>query len=189
MNKAFRLMFWGYIFIFFRIQFGIDLLADPIGYYLIYLGADLMTERFPAAKKAEKAAFVGILISVPGVFVNLSEVTGGLWTLYAEGLFIWKVITVYYLFGAWKSAIQNVGQSRLRQRVQITYVWYMGIHFVMMLLTAFSLNVGGNEWSSVFLFFSLMVIAMDIVLLALIAALRRMDWETPIELDESSPET
>ncbi|WP_301108787.1 hypothetical protein [Sporosarcina sp.] len=177
MNKAFRLMFWGYIFVFFRIHLGIDLLADPIGYYLIYLGAGLMSERIPAAKKAETVAIVGLLISIPGMFVNLSEVTGGLWVLYAEGLFIWKVITVYYLFGTWKSAIQHVGQSRLRQRVQITYVWYMGIHFIMMLLTAFSLNVGGSEWTSLFLFFSLMVIVMDVVLLVLIAALRRVDWE------------
>lgn len=177
MNKAFRLMFWGYIFVFFRMQFGIDLLAAPIGYYLIYSGARLMSERFPAAKKAEMVAFIGILISMPGVFVNLSEVTGGLWKLYAEGLFLWKVILVYYLFIVWKSAIQNVGQNRLRQRVQITYVWYMAVHFVMMLINAFSLNVGGSEWTSLYLFFSLMVIAMDIVLLVLIAALRREDWD------------
>ncbi|WP_153732834.1 hypothetical protein [Sporosarcina obsidiansis] len=180
MNKAFQLIFWGYLFIFFRIHIGFDLLADPIGYYLIYAGGRLMAERFPVAKKVEIVAFIGMLISVPGIFVNLAEVNSGIWDLYAEGLFVWKVIVVYYLFGTWKSAIQGLGHARLRDRVQMTYVWYMGIHFLMMLYSSFSLNVGGNSWSSLFLFLSLMVIAMDIVLLVLIAALRRVGWEEPI---------
>lgn len=176
MNKAFRLFFWGYLFVFFRLQIGIDILAAPIGYYIIYSGAGLLAERFPIAKKVELTAFIGMLISVPGVFVNLGEVTSGGWTLYAEFLFVWKVIVVYYLFSTWKSMTQQTGQAHIRNRLHMSYIWYVSINFLMMLMTAFSLNFGDHAFSTLFIATSFAVVAMDIILLFLIAALRRVDW-------------
>lgn len=172
MNKALRLMFWGYLFVFFRLQIGIDLLAAPIGYYMIYSGARLMTVYTPVSKKAEITAFIGMLITVPGVFVNLSEVTDGGWLLYAHALLVLKMITVYYLFIAWKEVWQGAGQSLIRQRMQLVYVLYMTIHFTFLLSTAFSMNIGGS-FDLWLLMNSIAVVAMDIVLLIVIAALRR----------------
>lgn len=176
MNKALILMFWGYLFVFFRLQIVVDVLAAPIGYYLIYSGARLMAQQFPFAKKVEVVAFIGMLISVPGVFVNLSEVTSGGWMIYAEVLFVWKVIVVYYLFGTWLSAFQGVGFARVRDRVRLVYVLYMVIHFTMMLLSALLLNVGGDDWTVLFVVVSVMVVLMDIVLMVLIAGLGRVDF-------------
>lgn len=185
MNKALRLIFWGYPFIFFRIQIGIDLLADPIGYYLIYSGGRLMTKHFHVAKKVEIVSFIGMLISLPGVFVNLSEAIDVGWMSYTQGLFVWKVIVVYYLLGTWKSAIQGQGYTLLRDRLKQVYLLYMGVHFAMTLYMAFSFNIGGGSWSSVFLTLSFSVIAMDIALLVLIAALSKVDWKDPMEIKSS----
>lgn len=185
MNKACRLFFWGYLFVFFRLQIGIDILAAPIGYYLIYSGARLLAEQYPVAKKVKLTAFIGVLISVPGVFVDLSEVRDIGWILYAETLFIWKVIVVYYLFGTWKSRIREPGQAHLHNRVHMAYVWYMSIHFLMMLLTAFSLNFGDHAFSTFFIIVSFVVVAMDIMLLFLIASLRKVDW-SEYETNETS---
>ncbi|PIC66052.1 hypothetical protein CSV71_15085 [Sporosarcina sp. P21c] len=176
MNKAFKLFFWGYLFVFFRLQIGIDILAAPIGYYLIYSGARLLTQRYRVAKKVEITAFIGMLISVPGVFVNLSEVSDMGWTIYAGILFIWKTIVVYYLFGTWKSIIQEPGQAQLRNRIHTAYIWYMSIHFMMMLMTAFSLNFGDHAFSTFFIIISFALVAMDVLLLFLIASLRRENW-------------
>lgn len=176
MNKAYRLFFWGYLFVFFRLQIGIDILAAPIGYYLIYSGARLLTPRYPLAKKVEIIAFIGMLISVPGVFVNLSEVSDMGWSMYTEVLFVWKVIVVYYLFSTWKSNTQKPGQAQLRDRIHMAYIWYMSVHFMMMLMTAFSLNFGDHAFSTFFIIVSFAVVAMDIMLLFLIASLRRVDW-------------
>ncbi|AXI00812.1 hypothetical protein DV702_14515 [Sporosarcina sp. PTS2304] len=181
MNKAFRLLFWGYVFVFFRVHVYIDLLAAPIGYYMIYSGARIMSQQIHETKKVELVAFIGVLISVPGVFVNLSEVSSGGWMLYAEGLFVWKIIVVYYLFATWKTAIQQVGFARVRSRVQLTYMWYMGIHFLMLLVTAFSLNIGGDYWTILYSTVSVLVVLIDIALLILIASLRRIDWRAAKE--------
>lgn len=172
MNKALRLMFWGYLFIFFRLQIGIDLLAAPIGYYMIYSGARIMTQYVPVSKKVEVTAFIGILISVPGVFINLPEVTDGVWLIYAHVLLIWKMITVYYLFTAWKEVWRGAGQSLIRQRMQLVYMLYMIVHFTFLLSMAFSLNIGGT-FELWLIFNSVAVVGMDIVLLITMAALRR----------------
>lgn len=186
MNKAFKLFFWGYLFVFFRLHIGIDILAAPIGYYMIYSGARLVAERYPAAKKVEFVAFIGMLISVPGVFVNLGEVASGGWTMYAEVLFVWKVLVVYYLFGAWKAMYQQAGHAHGRSRIHMAYIWYMGVHFVMMLMTAFSLNFGNHAFSTVYIASSFAVIAMDSMLLILIASMRRTN-RTKYGTNETTP--
>ena len=47
MNKALQMMFWGYLFVFFRIHIGFDWLADPIGYYLLFTGSAKLADNYP----------------------------------------------------------------------------------------------------------------------------------------------
>lgn len=178
MNKAYRFIFWGYLFVFFRVHIYIDLLAAPIGYYLIYSGARILSQQFSIAKRVELISFIGMLLTVPSVFVNLSEVSSGGWMLYAQLLFVWKMIVVYYLFATWKTATQMTGFARLHSRVQLTYHLYMGVHFLMLVLMAFSLNVGGDNWTLLYMTVSVIVVCMDILLLVLIASLRRQQLST-----------
>ena len=79
MNKALQLIFWGYVFIFFRIHIGIDLLADPIGYLLLFSGCSKLVDVYPIAKKAKFIGLVGAFVSLPSVFVNLSDPTSSIW--------------------------------------------------------------------------------------------------------------
>lgn len=50
-NQAMRTLFWGYLFIFFRVQIGIDWLADPLGYLMIATACTKLSNAYPPAKK------------------------------------------------------------------------------------------------------------------------------------------
>ena len=108
MNKALRYLFCGYLFVFFRIQIGIEWFADPIGYLLIPSGCLLLIERYPQAKKARMAAMIGAVISIPAVFINLSLPYLGMWEIYSIALAILKLIVAYFLFAVLDMLIKSM---------------------------------------------------------------------------------
>lgn len=180
MNKTWRLLFFGYLFVFLRFEIVIDVLAAPIGYYMIYTAARQYSGQQLPAKHLEIVSFIGIFLSVPGVFVPLNEAAGA-WQLYAELLFVWKVLTVFYLFGVWRVMAEGMGFGRLRDRMKFVYVLYMGVHFAMMLVSAFSLNVGGSSWMSLAVIVGILTVIMDITLLVSIRLFGRA-----LEVEKSS---
>lgn len=172
MNNAWRLLFFGYLFVFLRFEIVIDVLAAPVGYYMMYSAARQFSKQQLPARQLEIFSFIGIFLAVPGVFVPLNEAAGA-WQLYAELLFVWKVITVFYVFGVWRVMAEGTGFGRLRERMKFVYVLYMGVHFAMMLVSAFSLNVGGSSWMSLAVIVSILTVLMDIALFFSIASFGR----------------
>ncbi|MFC5605121.1 hypothetical protein [Sporosarcina koreensis] len=176
MNKALRYMFWGYLFIFFRLHVMIDLLMDPVGYYLIYAGCSRLVDVFPKAKKAMIVGFIGMLVSVPSVFVNLSDPalsTG--WTTYALLLSAFKLITAYYLFVLLQDVVKVVGDQALQNRTNTTFTFFAAIHLITLAIMSFSMNMPGNDSDAItLLVFGIAVVIMDILFLLLIGAIRRV---------------
>src|SRR6185312_6549751 len=134
MDKALRYMFWGYLFVFFRVNIGIDWLADPIGYYLIYSGCHMLVNQYPHAKKAGNISGLGIFIAIPAVFINLSEPNLGMWEIYSVALTFLKLIVAYFLFTVLKSIVNDYGNRVLINRVKNVYTFYIAIHLSMLLL-------------------------------------------------------
>ncbi|MFS0690243.1 hypothetical protein AB1K89_13500 [Sporosarcina sp. 179-K 8C2 HS] len=178
MNKALRQIFWGYVFIFFRLHVGIDLLADPIGYILIFSGCSKIVEAYPVAKKAKFVALVGAFVSLPSVFVNLSEIplTFG-WSTYSGFLLVLKMVMGYYLFIVLKDVVKAFGDRALQKRTENTFKFYVAIHLFALAIQSFFMNVHGGGWVALALISLIGVLVMDILFLLLVGATRRVSPE------------
>ncbi|MFC5589474.1 hypothetical protein ACFPRA_11280 [Sporosarcina soli] len=173
MNKALQMMFWGYLFVFFRIHFGFDLLADPIGYYLLYAGSARLIDQYPHARKAKIAAGLGIVISFPSIFINLSEVHHSGWEMYGSALLVLKLIVAYFIFAVLKSIVHDFADRALISRTNRVFNFYIGIHLLALFLSSFSTNVSGDLWIAFPFILGLGVVIMDIAFLLLLGAIRR----------------
>ncbi|MCM3636200.1 hypothetical protein M3152_00605 [Sporosarcina luteola] len=178
MNKALRQIFWGYVFIFFRIHIGFDVLADPIGYFLILSGCSKLVEAYPVAKKAMIVAMIGAIFSLPSVFVNLSEIplTFG-WSTYSSFLLVLKMVMGYYLFIVLKDVTKVFGGRALHQRTENTFKFYVAIHLFALAIESFFMNVPEDGWAALSLLSLIGVLVIDILFLLLIGAIRRVSPE------------
>lgn len=173
MNKALQYMFWGYLFIFFRIQNGFDWLPDPVGYYLIYAGCWMLVDKYPHAKKTGIVAGLGIIISFPTVFVDLSAPDLGLWEIYSVVLVVLKLIVIYFLFTVLKSIVIDYGYQVLIDRTKTVYTFYIAIHLSVLMLMSFSMNIAEYKWSTLTFMLTMGALVMDIMFLLLLAAIRQ----------------
>ncbi|BAQ09687.1 ABC-type sugar transport system, permease component [Bacillus sp. OxB-1] len=184
-NQAMRTLFWGYLFIFFRVQIGIDWLADPFGYIMIATACTKLSDAYPSAKKAGIWAAIGIFISLPGVFVNLTEQLFGWWGLYAYVLLFLKTIVAYYLFTVLLQVAGNLDNKSLVGRTQTVFRLHIGVHLAVLAVNSFSMNASGDAWMTVSFLLGIFLIVMDIAFLLLIGAIRRAAPLRPAFLKET----
>jgi len=173
MNKALRYLFWGYLFIFFRIQIGIDWLADPLGYLFISSGCLLLLKQYPQAKKARIVAMIGAVITIPAVFIDLSAPNLGMWEIYSTALFFPKLIVAYFLFDVLKSIVADYGNQVLIQRTKSVYTFYITIHLASLFLMSFSMNMPEYSWLTLVFALTIGAFIIDIAFLLLLGAIRR----------------
>lgn len=175
MNKALRYLFWGYLFIFFRIQIGIDWFADPLGYLFISSGCLLLLKQYPQAKKARIVAMIGAIITIPAVFVDLSAPNLGMWEFYSVSLFFLKLIIAYFLFAVLKSIVADYGNQVLIHRTKNVYTYYIAIHLASLFLMSFSMNMPEYPWATFVVALTIGAFIMDIAFLLLLGAIRRAE--------------
>ena len=175
MNKALRYLFWGYLFIFFRINIGFDWLPDPVGYYLIYAGCFMLIDTYPHAKKAGILSAIGIVISIPAVFINLSAPDIDGWEIYSNALFVLKLVVAYFVFSVLKSIAKEYGNQALINRTNSVYNYYISIHLLLLALISFSMNVSGSFWDTLTVMLTLGALIADIAFLLLLGATRRAE--------------
>lgn len=175
MNKAFRSIFQGYLFIFLDIYIMIDLLMDPIGYFLIYTGCARIVGAYPIAKKAMTVAMIGVFVSLPSVFVNLSDSALPIgWSIYENMLSIVKLVIAFYLFQVLMAVAKMFGNEALHNRAWATFKYFVVIHFAILTVMSFSMNVSGDGWVALTVILIIAGILMDILFLLLIRAFRRV---------------
>lgn len=103
MKNAFTKIFFGYLISQIELHMVfIDLLPDPIGYFLIFLGVRDLLEGHPAGRKAANWALALIFISLPTVLIPMPSSNGAIISeageIYHMGLPILQLILVFYLF-------------------------------------------------------------------------------------------
>ena len=162
----------------FRIHIGIDLLADPIGFLLIFSGCSKLVGAYPIAKKAKFVGLVGVFVSLPSVFVNLSEADLPFgWSTYSSLLFLLKMIMGYYLFLVLRDVVKVFGDRALQQRTESNFKFYVAINLFAFVLLSFSMNMQENGVVILSLASAIGVLGMDITFLFLIRAIRRVSPE------------
>ena len=73
----FKKLFWGFLFVFLEIHIIIDILPDPIGYFMIFSGLILLLKNIPDSKPGKHAmrwAQALIILSIPSVFLSQNEI-------------------------------------------------------------------------------------------------------------------
>lgn len=174
MASAFRKMFWGYLFIFLEIHIFIDLLADPIGYGMIYSGISMLAKESLSAKKPKILAQALIWYSLPTVFIQgeISQQALGLpvaftgWTVYFSSLHLLNIILVFYLCKLLIEYSKQQSQNELSKSTANTLKAYMIVMLFAELYFSFAINL--HETDAVYIIFPVILtsLVMHIVFLS-----------------------
>ncbi|QUW20978.1 hypothetical protein JSQ81_14295 [Sporosarcina sp. Marseille-Q4063] len=175
MRSSLNLVFWGFLFVFLRFEIGIDILSDPIGYFLIALGCFGLREHYPNAQKVGILAVGMILVSIPTAFTNLDEVNSLGWSIYTAVLLFLKLILAYFLFLVLKTIVEDYDHTTLINRTNTVFIIYMISNLLLLANASFSMNVSGGFWIVVGGVLIFATFIMEIVLLILIRSIRKAE--------------
>lgn len=126
----------GSIFIFLAIRVGVDLLADPIGYFLIAAGCYKLGEVFKDGRVAAYIAMGMIFFSMPSVMIDFNLVDSGPWYYYSNFLFAAELVLVFYLFRMLKEIAVKGGDNALEGRTRRLFNIYIPANLLMLGLGA-----------------------------------------------------
>lgn len=172
MAQALNLLFWGHLFVALRIDFGIDLLPDPLGYLFIAVSCFKLQDKFPVAQKTRILSVIMIFISLPTIFVNVHEVIALDWVIYSIILMILHLILVYFTFSIFNDIVKNYTQAII-ERTQRIFTLYISIHLIQLLFLSFSMNVPSDISLTITAILAIITLIMTIVFLILIRVIRK----------------
>lgn len=193
-REGFQKIFWGFILVLIELHIiVIDILPDPVGYYLIFSGLGLMANRFPASEKAKNFALGLALLSIPTVFIQNNAVdqmgTGSIfsgWALYLNIIGILNLVLVYYIFRLMITIVEENGDLYLQSRTANTFKVYM----IAMLIVTFSQSFAMNMTQDVLIIYTILSVAvsliMHIVFLVLVHKFSKLPDKTHIATAESN---
>ena len=115
---------------------------------------------------------LGIVISFPTVFVDLSALALGLREIYSVALFVLNLIVIYFLFTVLKSIVIDYGYQVLIKRTKSVYMFYIAIHLPVLMLMSFSMNIVEDQYGTLTFMLTVGTLVLDIMFLLLLAAIR-----------------
>lgn len=180
MNQAFTKIFWGYLFIILEIHIiVIDVLAEPIGYYLIFSGIKRLLEDFPIGQKAKGLSFILIFLSLPTVFIQQNigseQVVFSGWSVYTTILSLAKLVFVFYLFQLILAFVQRHGHERIITRASKTFKAYMFIMLLGLVASTFMINFATSSFFTIMIVVMVASFVMEIIFLMLLWSLRKIE--------------
>ena len=187
MNQAFNRLFWGYLFVLFEIHIiVIDILADPVGYYLIFSGITMLLKDFPIAHKARKLSFALIFLSIPSIFIQQNVETNQLqplsflsgWSLYTTVLDLLNIILVFYLFQLIMAIVHQHADDGLIRRSSKTFSLYLIVKLIATIASPFAMNLSGDELLWIVLVTIFVSFIMEIAFLVLLWSFRKVRWKS-----------
>lgn len=181
MASAFRKMFWGYLFIFLEIHIVIDLLADPIGYWMIYSGISMIAKDSLSAKKPKIISQALIWFSIPTVVIQgeIGQQALGLpvavsgWTVYFSSLHLFNIILVFYLCKFLIEFSNEQSRSELSKSTANTMRAYIMVMLFAELYSSFAMNLHETGMANMIFLFVIASLIMHIVFLSLLHRYRK----------------
>lgn len=177
MNINFKRMFWGFIFILLEIHlFVVDILPEPVGYYLIFSGITGVPPENRVGNKLKKLLIGLMVISIPTVFiqqnVNRNEFESfvgiPLWDVYSFFLEVLKLVLVFFVFRLIMEFVATIGDKFLVRRCSQTFKIYMTVMLTITLSHTFVMNLSSNVVLG-YLFFTIPLgLIMEIMFLVLL---------------------
>lgn len=196
MKNAFQTIFWGYFFVWLDFYIMIDLLPDPVGYFLIYSGVKRIASKFPICEKVKNLSLVLVILSIPNVFIG-PALTGGNsflqlfelsdWSWYSIALVVIDLLLIFYTFQLILEVVRTHGSARLIKRSKNLFIAYFCVVFLFYLSTTFAMNLPNNFILSITMGLLVISFVMHILFLILLLDVRRVNVLriNDLEMDES----
>ncbi|MEH7225252.1 hypothetical protein V7112_15695 [Bacillus sp. JJ1566] len=149
----FKRIFWGYLFILIEIHlFVVDILLDPVGYYLIFSGIAAVPSENRTGNKLKKLLIVLLIISIPTVFIqqngNVNDLGSfantSIWAHYSFFLEILKLVLVFFVFRLIMEFVTAVGDKFLARKSLRTFKIYMTVMLVITFTHTFAMNLSSE---------------------------------------------
>lgn len=182
---------YGYVFIFLAIRIGIDILADPIGYFLIAAGCYKIGEVIEDGKLAAYISIGLIFISIPSVFIDFNLVDRGPWYYYSNFLFAGEIVLTFYLFRMLIKLAAKNGEMELSNRTQRLFNIYIPTNLLMLGLSAVMIAFVYESLQVLAFLLIIILLVLNIAFILLLNAFRKAAKEEEplaIELGEGSKE-
>jgi hypothetical protein len=186
--EGFRKIFWGFILVFLEIHLMvIDILPDPIGYYLIFSGINLLNNYFGVSSKGKEVAFGLVVLSLPTLFIQnqaVEQMSGA--AIYLSLIGIVNLVLAFYLFQLMVSIATKKDDDYLLKRTTTTFRVYMVLMLLFTLLESFFINMTQSVMSGFILFSAIVGLVMNILFLILLSKFSKLpdDGNGPTDSNE-----
>ncbi|GIO25882.1 hypothetical protein [Ornithinibacillus bavariensis] len=181
MKSSFTKIFWGFIFVFLELHIMvIDILPDPLGYYLIYSGITALAKKYFIGKKASTWSIVLIIFSIPSIFISQSSLhmttqIPSFWSIYYTVLSILKLILIFYVFQLLVAISEQVAKKELYMWTKKFFGIYMTTMIAIYLVESFGMNMVSDIVVVMGIFIILAVLIIEIMFLVLIYKYRGLN--------------
>ncbi|SHF70569.1 hypothetical protein [Ornithinibacillus halophilus] len=186
MRNEFLKIFWGFLFVLIEIHIAvIDLLPDPIGYYLIYSGISSLTQEHQIGKKATNWASALCVISIPSVFVQQAVDTMRVlseWSIYFLILGLLKLILVFYVFQVLLELAKRHEARDLASYTKKLFKAYVVIMLVIQIIQPFIINIPPEIMHSLLFIIPVTILIMEVIFIVLIFKYRNLREKPEVPL-------
>ena len=144
MRNAFKYILTGFILIFLDIHLIIDILPDPIGYFMILLGTRKIELNESGMHPTRIVATLLLFLSMPTVLINpqfFQNQVPEWWGIYTTGMGVLDLILVYFLFQLIKKVLELLNSPELTTKTENTYKGYMVVMLIILFIQPFLTNL------------------------------------------------
>lgn len=176
MRNAFKYILLGYILIFLDIHLIIDILPDPIGYFMILRGTRKIEFNESGMHPARIVATLLLFLSIPNVFINphlFQNQAPEWWGIYTTAMGLLDLILVYFLFQLIKKVVELLHYLELTIKTENTYKGYMVVMLIILLIQPFVINMSEHTATGFILFISLAGVITQITFLVFLRTLQK----------------
>lgn len=175
-QSFFRKIFWGLLLILLEIHIVvIDILPDPLGYFLVFSGVSALEMEKNASgdkNKVKTMALALLFISIPTIFVqntpNEVVLPYSIGPMYMTGLGMLKLVLVFYLLKFMTAIAQERGVVELAKRTESTGKVYITATLIVTLIQSFLVNLT-EGWAIGLTVLTIIVsLIMEVILLILV---------------------
>lgn len=186
MKSSFRKIFWGLLLILLEIHIVIiDILPDPLGYFLIFSGVSALEMEKNASgdrNKVKTMALSLLFISIPTIFIQNTpnEVVSpySVWPMYMTGLGILKLVLVFYLLKFMAAIAQERGVVELAKRTENTGKVYITAMLIVTLIQSFLENLTEGWATGLAVLTIIISLIMEVALLILVHKFGKLHPDT-----------
>ncbi|WP_096154270.1 MULTISPECIES: hypothetical protein [Bacillus] len=172
----FKKLFWGFLFVFLEIHIFIDILPDPVGYFLIFSGLSSLLIKIPdsrVGKMAIKCSLALVILSMPSFFISQNAINQlgnipTIWGSYTFFIGLLNIVLMFYVFQFMIVLAKNIGAEQISNKTKIFMKVYLVIFLLLTFVGTFAINMYYYTFIGVMVFSFIISLILEIYFLVLL---------------------